>query len=332
MKDPKIIIEQFGSLGQFLDTISAREVNKVFSCRKNCLGSNNPDYNFSLTHSYDEATSLARTGYKEGLDKLKAIDSKTRYIGKAPKAMPITSPIGFTPHVPNAIAGVPNSMISTHKVEQKAKVISLLYSLVDSGSADAKTFVKPGKNMLNLIYTLELKGYRVALNMLVEFIGERERAFGIIQIKNWRQPSNPLKIAYPLIHPSFLRRHDFRWLETQPNLTDDYFARGYGRPLHVTEGHCTADRRVYLRKIGVLQDNWFYTEKIEAEKYGPKELIEKMGINKPQTEKPKKKPKYKASARYETKRGMGLDFDRFATPKITEDEDLPEFSAEDLKW
>ena len=30
MKDPKIIVEQFSSLGQFLDTISARTPNKVF--------------------------------------------------------------------------------------------------------------------------------------------------------------------------------------------------------------------------------------------------------------------------------------------------------------
>ena len=330
MKNPKIIIEQFSSLGQFLDTISARTPNKVFKVRP--LASEDKDYDFTKTHSYDEATSLARTGYKEGLDKLKAANSKSRHLGNAPKPMPITGPIGFTPHVPNAITGVPNSMIATQKVEQKAKVISILYYMGGSCRVDADEFVEAGKNVLNVIYSLELQGYRVALNVLLNFFESDERTFCITQIKNWRQPSNPLKISYPLIHPSFFRRHGFRWLETQPELTDTGFLYGYGRPLDRSEGSKTDvdARRKYLKKIGLLQEGWFYTERIEAKDLEADKLIERMGINKPQAEEPKK-PKYKASARYESKRGMGLDFDRFATPKVTEDEDLPEFSPRDLR-
>lgn len=113
-------------------------------------------------------------------------------------------------------------------------------------------FVRAGKNILNVIYTLELQGYRVALNVMTNFCTNKERAFSIVQIKNWRQPSNPLKISYPLVHPSFFRRHGFRWLETVPELTDGTFTDAYGRPLDVDEGRNADDRRRWLKEQGIL--------------------------------------------------------------------------------
>lgn len=338
--DMKIIYEHFDSLGQYLEIIESRKVNHVFAGHS--LSSEDRNYDFSLTKSYEEANELARIGYKEGLDKLKAANSKTRYMGSAPKALPKTSVVGFTPHVPNAITGVPCSMITTQKTEQKAKVISILYYMGGACHVDAKEFVEAGKNILNAIYTLELQGYRVALNVLTNFCERGERAFCSVQIKHWRQPSNPLKISYPLIHPSFFRRHGLRWLETQPELTVRDFTCGYGRPLDNTEGHSVNDRRRWLKEQGILQDGWFYTERLEAKAHEADELIKLMGITDKTDAKAPSKLKhsltskvkeYNPSDQYETERGMGLRFDKMDLPEPFEvpEDDMPNFSPADLR-
>lgn len=338
--DMKIIYEHFDSLGQYLDTIQVRKVNRVFSGHS--LHSEDRDYSFTLTESYEEANELARTGYKEGLDKLKAANSKARHTGSAQKALPVTSVVGFAPHVPNAITGVPCSMITTQKVEQKAKVISILYYMGGACHVNAKEFVEAGKNILNVIYTLELQGYRVALNVLTNFCESDERALCSVQIKHWRQPSNPLKISYPLIHPSFFRRHGFRWLETQPELTVRDFTCGYGRPLDNTEGRSVNDRRRWLKEQGILQDGWFYTERLEAKAHEADELIKLMGItdkagakapSKSKRSEPAKALGYKPSGKYELERGAGLRFDKMELPQPFEipEDDLPDFSPADLR-
>ena len=334
----KLIHEHFNSLGQYLDVIESRKPNRVFAGHS--LHSSDRDRAFTLTDSYEEANALARIGYKEGLDELQAASRKTRHIGSIPKALPATSVVGFAPHVPNAITGIPCSMITTQKVEQKAKVISILYYMGGACHVNAKEFVEAGKNILNVVYTLELQGYRVALNVLTNFCENSERALCTVQVKNWRQPSNSLKISYPLVHPSFFRRHGFRWLETQPELTDQSFTIGYGRPLEVVEGRNADARRHWLREQGILQDGWFYTEREEARANEAEELIKVMGIGAKPEKKTASKPKrqeaakeYKPSGRYEPERGMGLRFEDMELPEPFEipEDDMPDFSPADLR-
>ena len=325
----KLVVEKFDSLNQYLDVIKSRKPNAVFENEKE-LASESEGFSFTHTNSYSEADELARVGYKEGLDKLKAANNKTRHLGSAVKALPSTGVVGFAPHVPNAITGVPNSMI-------RAKVISILYYMGGSWDIGTSRFIEAGKNILNVIYSLELQGYRVALNVMTNFCTSKERAFSIVQIKNWQQPSNPLKISYPLIHPSFFRRYGFRWLETAPNLSDSSFPAAYGKPLGVVEGNTTDDRRKWLKANGILQDGWFYTEREEAEKLDADELIEAMGINaaNKKADKPKrqKRAEYSPCEKYETERGMGLRFEEMnlGDPREYPEDDVPEFSPEDLK-
>ena len=273
----KIIFEEFDSLGNYLKTIDARPVNKVFSGED--LSSKTGSYHFTETGSYEEATELARIGYRDGLDELKAASIKTKHVESAPKNIPKAAIVGFTPHVPNAITGVPLSMINVAPTEQKAKVISILYYMGGSWQVDTESYIEAGKNVLNAIHTLETQGYRVALNVMTAYCEPSERALNSVQIKNWRQPSNLLKLSYPLIHPSFFRRHGFRWLETQPQLTDTRFRRAYGSPLDNTVGSNTQARRKWLTDQGLLKTNQFYTERFEAEKCSTEQLIERMGIN-----------------------------------------------------
>jgi len=351
----KLIRETFDNIEHYFNTINTRTINRVFAPRSSHPASNDSDYDFTYTHSYAEAEDIARRGYKEGLDKLQAANTKSRHLQSASKPLPMNGIVGYAPHVPNAIAGVPLSMINKQETEQKAKVISILYYMGGSCNVDAYEFVKAGKNIMNVVYSLELQGYRVALYVLTTFCKNSEYAINTVQVKHWRQPSNPLKIAYPLIHPSYFRRHGFRWLETQPNLTDDGFIYGYGKPLDKMQGNNPNARRTWLKEQGLLQAGWYYTERIEARKAEASELIKLMGIHDGTEAKAPKKNKPVIGVDlgssdgdgfripemprkpYEPQpippRAMGARFEDMGLPRIPvpERDDLPAFTPADLR-
>lgn len=278
-----IVIERFDSITDYVDVIGKRTPNRVFSCRGLASSDNSSD--FTLTKSYDESLQLLMIGYKEGLEKLTAsADKRIDHVQKVPKNIPTTSVVGYVPHVPNAITGIPQSMITSSSIEQKAKVITILYDFGSNSGTDANQFVTAGRNLLAAILTLELSGYRVGLKIMTSFCGDKQRSFSVVQVKHHRQPINPLKVSYPILHPSFFRRQGFRWLETCPDVTDNRYASGYGVSLRHASGCGTVEaRREYLSKNGILEAGCFFTEFIEAEKNTPDKLIELMGINKKQS-------------------------------------------------
>jgi len=271
-----IIYEEFNSLAEYVGIIDKRKPNNVFEDQR--LSSHDNDYDFSMTNSYEEATMLALNGYKEGLDQMTSTGIRITHMENKPKNMPSVNVVGYAPHVPNAIAGYPTSMITTQQSEQKAKVITIVYCMSVMAATDANMVVVAGKKMLDVITTLETQGYRVGLNIMDTFTKSSEWAIKSVQVKHWRQPSNPLKISYALIHPSFFRRHGFRWLETTPELTDSDFPHGYGQTLEHRYGSSMEERDSKLRKLGILKQNQFYVEFKTAYRLSPNEIIKKMGI------------------------------------------------------
>jgi hypothetical protein len=274
-----IIYEEFNSLAEWIGIINKRKLNMVFEgTKREYLASNNNNYDFFMTNSYEEATMLALNGYKEGLDQMRSLDVRITHMESKPKNIPSVNVVGYAPHVPNAIAGYPMSMITTQSSEQKAKVITIVYNMSAMAATNANNFVVAGKKMLDVIITLETNGYRVGLNILDSSTKPSEWAFESIQIKHWRQPSNPLKISYALIHPSFFRRHGSRWLETSPELTDLTFANGYGRAFYDRYGNSMKERSDKLRELGILKQNQFYVEFQKVYQLSPNDLIKEMGI------------------------------------------------------
>jgi len=271
-----IIFEEFGSLAEFVEVIGKRKVNKVF--QEKDQASNEANYSFTLSHDYEEATKLALNGYKEGLDQMMSTNIRITHRQNAPKHLPSVDVVGYAPHVPNAIAGYPMSMITTKQTEQKAKVITIVYNMSASCATGAERFVIAGKKMLDIITTLETQGYRVGLNIIDSHTKDTEWAFNTVQVKHWRQPSNPLKISYALIHPSFFRRHGFRWLETMPELTDRGFPYGYGKAFFDRYRGGMAERGNKLRELGILKQNQFYIEFQRVYEKSPLEIIKEMGI------------------------------------------------------
>lgn len=283
-KNINFIREEFKSLTDFRETILARPANSVFeNASMTSDRKESAEDSWTGTESYADAEKIALSGYTDGMKGLTAnTGARARVLGRMEKAMPTVGVEGFSPHVPNAIAGNPYSMITTTTREQKAKVVTILYYQGDSSSISAKAFIKAGKKLLKIISSLETQGYRVGLRIMNMFCQPKEYTMVTVQIKHWRHPSNPLKMAYPLIHPSFFRRHCFRWLETVEGLTDTEFPDGYGRPLRCSVGrddhYGTPARREWLGEHGALGQDMYYTEFREVEQYSEDEIVKNMGL------------------------------------------------------
>jgi hypothetical protein len=281
MKKGIFVVETFNGVHEYLTVIGKRKPNMVFNGKK--LHSEEKGYGFTMTNNYAESVEIMATGYKEGLDGLKKCKgTKVHHTGNVRKAIPQAGVVGYAPHVPNAIAGVPQSMISSQKIEQHAKVITIVYDAGASASVDAKSFVKAGRNILDVVTLLELQGYRVRVDIQNTFCTCGECAMCRITVKNHRQPINPLKISYLLLHPSFFRRQGFKWLETVPELTNRDFLGGYGKPLrhHVGSDASTDKIRYYLKEHGLLDGETFFSNFCEAENHSAEELVELLGIKK----------------------------------------------------
>lgn len=282
MRKGSFVIETFNGVNEFLNVIGKRSPNEVF--KYSSLSSEGNDESFTMTKNYAESEQLMATGYKDGLNDLKKSNGvKITHTSNIRKNIPQTGVVGYAPHVPNAIAGIPQSMIAQRKIEQHAKVVTIVYDGVAHCSVDAERFVKAGRNLLDVVMMLELQGYRVRVDIQDAFCTNKEKAVCRITVKNHRQPINPLKISYLLLHPSFFRRQCFKWLETTPELTNGTFTCSYGRPLYFQVnpyGASTDEIREYLKERGLLESGTFFTNFYEAEKHSSEELVELMGIKK----------------------------------------------------
>ena len=222
-------IERFESINQMLRTIESRPQNAVFAGKTN-PSSKSSDYRFTRTKSYSEAMDLIINGWEEPLAQIKkGVANGFKANVTVNKTRPQTGVVGYAPCVPNAIRGLPNSMIMTERVPSKVKAVTILFSMSVTGGYSQEQILKAGISVLNIVNDLELAGYRVKLD--VEFFGSaagNDICSARVNVKDWRQPLDLKKVAFPISHPSMFRRFGFRWLETYPKLTNQDYSSGYG--------------------------------------------------------------------------------------------------------
>lgn len=275
-------IERFESISQMLHAIETRPTNSVFTGAR--LESKRDDYSFTRTHSYDEALNLLSCGWEEPLEKIKkGVSSNFKSNTTLNKSRPQTGVVGYAPCVPNAIMGLPNSMIATEKTPSKVKAVTILFSMSVTGGYSQENILKAGIVILNIINDLELAGYRVRLD--VEFFGAGSSASSTpnricsarVNVKDWRQPLDLKKLAFPISHPSMFRRFGFHWVETYPKLTDRAYRSGYGSS-YFKEGYANAKK--IFEENGLLSKNEYLitTYLCMNKKYDKEEIIKACGL------------------------------------------------------
>ena len=113
---------------------------------------------------------------------------------------------------------------------RNTKVLNIVYFIGASCDVDKNELATAGAKLLNIINTLEAQGYRTnvfAARCVVPIINGKTQNKSLlnlaVKIKDSGKHLNITKIAYPIAHPAFFRRHCFKWADTVcKNLTSTY--------------------------------------------------------------------------------------------------------------
>ena len=274
----KYFVETFDSIDEMLRAFEKREPNASFKgYTKYSQGVG--DAGWKGTETYEEAVDLIRRGWDEPLaalkDAAKAAGINTNV--STNKIRPRNSVVGYAPHVPNAILGLPQSMIASERVPTKVKAVTIVYSSDCNAGMTTQKFLDAGVVALKIVNDLELRGYRVRLiNEFTCAKYDEEVLEGRVVLKDWRQPIDLKKMAFPLAHVAMTRRFSFRQTEVYPGLTSwrGNYGGAYGQ---VTD----YDKMVKeLRKAKVLHDNEYYIniKLIKDCKHDAAEVMKRAGI------------------------------------------------------
>ena len=262
----KLIQEHFNSISEMLSVICSRPNNDVM---KNKDSSRTEDEDFTGTRNWDEAMNLYKYGYIEVLEEIKK--GTAAVVGnRAPlqRNKIVNDVIGYAPHVPNAILGLPNSMIGMKKVPQKVKTVSIVYESTANCGENPITFVKAGTAMLSAINMLELSGIRVSLKLCYFYARcENELAYSTVKLKDYREHLDIQKLCFPVAHPSMFRRFGFKWLETCEGIKANW-RFGYGSHIETMPEE--------IRKE--TKENEYFISMQDVKKYNfdPRKIIEKI--------------------------------------------------------
>lgn len=226
----KTEVIEYDSLKEFYDYLITTPFNEAF-----CWASHSSvdgGYHFTKTKDFSEAVELFKNGWSDMstklVQKLKVIESKTEPTMKPRNTLSVA---GYQAIVPLYLQGVPNNMVNKKMVPVKQKVITLNKSIDYHGGVDSDDIIEESIKAMQIVKKLEAQGYRCNLNLVLgSTAGYPAKQFVLkIRIKSANEKLNVSKLAFPLVHPSMLRRLFFRFMEVYPNVTKS-FVGGYGKP------------------------------------------------------------------------------------------------------
>lgn len=226
----KTEVIEYDSLHEFYEYLIHTPFNEAFCWAKH--SSVDGDYYFTKTRDFSEAVELFKNGLSDMatklVQKLKVIESKTEPTMKPKNTLSVA---GYQAIVPLYLQGVPNNMVTKKMTPVKQKVITLNKSIDYNSGVNAEQIIEESIKAMQIVKKLEAQGYRCNLNIVLgTTAGYPSKQFVVkVRIKSANEKMNVSKLAFPLVHPSMLRRLFFRFIEVYPNVTKS-FVSGYGSP------------------------------------------------------------------------------------------------------
>ena len=218
----KDFLEKFESISEFQRAINTRKVDRFY---KNRMSSENNGKEFTGTESYEEAENLLLCGDKSIAAQL--VECNGKRMNETKKNTIYNSPVGFVPNIPNYLSGRPDNMFAVKTQTYKScKVLNVCVNAITKCIVESEDILAFNKRLLNVVYTLEKRGYRLNLYVGATLYFECTNNVGacFIKVKDSGKLLNVTNVAYPLCNVSFARRHIFRWIETARKT----FSRSYG--------------------------------------------------------------------------------------------------------
>lgn len=222
----------FKSLQEFYEYIISTPLNESF--RHQMLSSVSGTVRFTGTATFTEAVELLKNGWQEMSEtlvhRLKVDNGKIEPVLTYKNVVSVQ---GYQPIVPLYLNGIPANMVSRKMKPVKQKVITLNKSIEYRSNVGKEEIIKESVKALNIIKRLESQNYRCNLNIVfsISNISRGIKRYAIrIRIKSANERLNILKLSFPLVHPSMLRRLSFRFTEVHPGVPSEY-VKGYGTTL-----------------------------------------------------------------------------------------------------
>lgn len=229
----KTEVIEYDSLSEFYSYLCDTPFNDAF--RWNTHSSVDGSYSFTKTESFEEATDLFKNGWSEMAEKLvqklKVAENKTEATMKPKTTLSVC---GYQAIVPLYLQGIPNNMVNKKMVPVKQKVITLNKSIDYNCGVSTNQIIEESIKAMQIVKKLESQGYRCNLNIVLGTSAGGKQFVTKVRIKSANEKMNISKLAFPLVHPSMLRRLFFRFIEVYPNVTKD-FIWGYGTPAKSSE-------------------------------------------------------------------------------------------------
>ena len=209
---------EFQSMGEFIkylrdnDSAPKRYSNEY---ERECTNLRRAWY---CSRNLDDAIEICETGWFEKAKRLTTrikTYSTTSDFTKYQKRF--IDQAGFQPIVPLYLAGMPNNMMNSKFDQKKQKIITITKSIGYRGDVSPMQIEEESLKTLSIVQMLESKGYRVNLNICNTWFDQSKNHITLkINIKKANEKLNISKIAFPLTHPSMLRRLIFRFREIIP--------------------------------------------------------------------------------------------------------------------
>lgn len=224
-----IYVTDFQNITELVHFIETEEVYPNFKNKIGGPASIRGSESFTETKNFEEAKDLLLHGWEHGTKDIKArVEAKNTGISLKQKT--VYDVAGYQCSVPRYLQGIPTNMISKKPIAQKNKVITINKMCSYCASVSSSTIITESVKVLQLVNRMEKQGYRVNLNVL--FGGETRMTKSVVKvrIKLSTQKLNIKQTAFPLVHPSMLRRVVFAVWERSEECSRGCFECGYGKP------------------------------------------------------------------------------------------------------
>lgn len=221
-----VMYYRFDSISEFVDYLKNAPVQHYAFDR---LASETGSYGFTQTSSLEEALDLIKFGYHEDFEKLVQLKLKLeKYIKMSKKRnKQFNDYIGFAPDVKAYLEGNPLSMLN--KKSEARKKVNVYMNTSFYGNTSKEAIFNRGAIVLSMIEILENMGFSVDLHLFEMSTVDTMMHFSDFVLKSENERMNIQKLYFPLCHPSWIRRLNFRLIEVTPDITSSW-SNGYGRP------------------------------------------------------------------------------------------------------
>ena len=210
------VIKVFGSVKEFDGYLQGRKNTESWGERSDSQEEESGRGRiWYATRNFEEATDLLVHGDRKNYEKIMRETAMRVQPQYRAQRQQYSAVVGCAPNVAAFVAGAPNAMIAQRMVQVKRKVVNIVYTATFTYDVDVDDIIRTSVAVLQKVVALEAAGTRVNLYLshIMHDWGKRDHYGFAVKIKDARQPLDVLKTVYPMVNPSMLRRHAFRFWE-----------------------------------------------------------------------------------------------------------------------